>query len=183
MTTSPHRELDELTDQLIAAGWLRQPVDTPGPDIGIAVESLIHRGLGMEIYAESFDFGDGLAVTSLRPQTTPQAPFVKWAAGVTGLPLPMILAAADAATDTSSTPSTFERLAAAGWTLADQTLKSVKNRKPTPIFQHWTRPDGQRAVWWSKHGRSHLPRRMERHLADHGLGYPWSARTWTRRPP
>lgn len=47
MKTSPHRELDDLTDQLIAAGWLRQPVETPGPDIGVAVESLILRGLGM----------------------------------------------------------------------------------------------------------------------------------------
>lgn len=151
MTTGP-RTLDDLTNQLIPAGWIQQPTNTgthaPTPDTGIIFADLTHPTLGMTITATSIG-GELYPRIALCPQPQPGAPFPQWAVGFTNLPLSLILAAADASADTSVRPTVFERLAASGWTPAEQTFKGTK-----AIDQRWASPDGERYLWWARYGRS-----------------------------
>jgi len=152
MTTSHHRGLDELTHELLSAGWIRQAIDvrhTPTPESGVAFEVLTQPRLGLEIEAVSTG-GNDFPSIGLHPQPEPGEPFRRWSAGIFDVPLAVILAAAhDACANIGDQTPVFERLAHAGWTLAEQTFKGSK-----PIFQHWISPDGERAVWWSRYGRN-----------------------------
>jgi hypothetical protein len=44
---------DELIEQLVAAGWIRQPSHTD-PDAAITDERLTHPGLGLELVFAAF---------------------------------------------------------------------------------------------------------------------------------
>lgn len=168
---------DELIKQLAAAGWIRQPSHTD-PDAGITDERLTHPGLGLELVFATFD-DDYLAFAVQRPKVQPSGLSPMWSVGIGGgLPLTVILAAADACADTSDPRGVFECLAAAGWSLTDQTLKGSK-----AIYQRWSSPDGERCVWWSRYGRSQaFPGSWSVTWPGHGPGCP-SANTALDAPP
>ena len=179
MTTLPHT-LDDLRNELSAAGWTQQPTDTlhaPAQDTGIVFADLTHPKLGLTVTATAID-GELYPSIALCPQPQPAQPFPKWAVRFTYLPLSLVLAAADASADTSVQPTIFERLAAAGWTLADKTLKGTK-----VIDQRWASPDGERYVWWARYGRSQSwPGSWSVTWPGHGLGCP-VAETGLDTPP